>query len=189
MEHFHDTIGEENWFDYMGLYDSMINHFPDNSHFVEVGSWKGRSAAYMGVEILNSNKCIQFDCVDTWLGSEEHEGTETGNNIQRDRDWLFNEFRKNTLPISTHINPIRKPSLEASQLYKDRSLDFVFLDAAHDYENVKNDILSWYPKVKVGGWLAGHDYFLEHFGVKEAVNEVFKEFNFQTQGSCWLIKK
>ena len=35
------------------------------------------------------------------------------------------------------------------------------------YENVKNDILSWYPKVKVGGWLAGHDYFLEHFGVKE----------------------
>ena len=47
-------------------------------------------------------------------------------------------------------------------------MDFVFLDAAHDYENVKEDILSWYPKVKVGGWLTGHDYFLGHFGVKKA---------------------
>ena len=109
-------------------------------------------------------------------------------NILKDKNWLFNEFRKNTLPISTHINPIRKPSLEASQLYQDRSLDFVFLDAAHDYENVKNDILSWYPKIKVGGWLAGHDYFLEHFGVKEAADEIFGD-KLQTQGSCWLIRK
>ncbi len=63
MKHFYQQVGNENWFDYPGLYESMVNHFPDRSHFVEVGSWKGRSAAYMGVEILNSNKCIQFDCV------------------------------------------------------------------------------------------------------------------------------
>ena len=188
MKHFHHTVGKENWFDYEKLYQSMVNHFPDNSHFGAVGSWKGRSAAFMGVEILNQGKCIQFDCVDTWLGSEEHGKIEEGLNIQKDNNWLFNEFRKNTLPISTHINPIRKPSLEASQLYKDRSLDFVFLDAAHDYKNVKEDILSWYPKVKVGGWLTGHDYFLEHFGVKKAVDEIFGD-KIQTEGSCWLIRK
>ena len=84
MEHFHHTVGKENWFDYKKLYQSMVNHFPDNSHFVEVGSWKGRSAAFMGVEILNQGKCIQFDCVDTWLGSEEHEKIEEGLNIQKD---------------------------------------------------------------------------------------------------------
>lgn len=195
MKHFYQQIGE-NWFDYQGLYEFMVNYFPDQSHFVEVGSWKGRSAAFMGVDILNSNKCIQFDCVDTWLGSEEHlkdggrlgGGTKEGNNIQKDENWLFNEFRKNTLPISTYINPIRKLSLEASQLYQDRSLDFVFLDAAHDYKNVKEDILSWYPKVKVGGWLAGHDYFCDDFGVKEAADEVFGD-KLQTKGSCWLIRK
>jgi hypothetical protein len=138
MEHFYQSVGEENWFDYQELYSSMVDHFCDGAHFVEVGSWKGRSAAFMGVEILNSNKHIQFDCIDTWLGSEEHRKFRL---LKNDKDWLFNEFRKNTLSISTHINPIRKPSLEASQLYLDRSLDFVFLDAAHDYENVKNDIL------------------------------------------------
>lgn len=188
MEHFYQNVGGENWFDYQDLYQSMVNYFPDGSHFVEVGSWKGRSAAFMGVEILNSNKCIQFDCVDTWLGSEEHIGSKEEINIRDDKNWLFNEFKKNTLSISTHINPVRKPSLDAVQLYKNRSLDFVFLDAAHDYENVKNDILSWYPKIKVGGWLAGHDYFLDHFGVKEAADEVFGD-KLQTQGNCWLIRK
>ena len=50
----------------------MVNHFTDNSHFVEIGSWKGRSASYMAVEIFNSRKNIKFDCVDTWCGSVEH---------------------------------------------------------------------------------------------------------------------
>ena len=51
MEHFYQSVGEENWFDYQELYSSMVNHFCDGAHFVEVGSWKGRSAAFMGVEI------------------------------------------------------------------------------------------------------------------------------------------
>jgi hypothetical protein len=71
MEHFYKNIGED-WMDFQELYSEMVNYFPDNSHFVEVGSWKGRSASYMAVEILNSKKRIKFDCVDTWLGSVEH---------------------------------------------------------------------------------------------------------------------
>jgi predicted O-methyltransferase YrrM len=189
MEHFWNTVGKEDWFDFQELYSSMVRHCADDAFFVEVGSFEGRSAAYMGVEIINSNKAIKFDCVDTWMGSEEHEGMYVGENIKRDADYLFNEFRKNTIPISHIMEPIRTSSLEASQLYRDRSLDFVFLDAAHDYENVKNDILSWLPKVKVGGWIAGHDYFLEHFGVKEAVDEIFESHLVELRGSCWVYRK
>ena len=35
MKHFYQQVGNENWFDYPGLYESMVNHFPDRSHFVE----------------------------------------------------------------------------------------------------------------------------------------------------------
>jgi hypothetical protein len=47
----------------------------------------------------------------------------------------------------------------------------VFLDADHSYEGVKEDWFEWRPKVKPGGWLAGHDYGDKRFGVKQAVDE------------------
>ena len=53
---------------------------------------------------------------------------------------------------------------------KDESLDFVYIDAGHAYMECKLDIDGWYPKVKDGGILAGHDYF-NCAGVKQAVDE------------------
>ena len=70
MEHFYQNIGED-WFSYPQLYKRIVDNSQDGSHIVEVGSWKGRSAAFMAVEIINSNKKIKFDCVDTWLGAVE----------------------------------------------------------------------------------------------------------------------
>ena len=74
MEHFYQNLSGENWFTYPNLYKEMVEKCSadSTSHFVEVGSWKGRSASFMGVEIINSNKIIKFDCVDTWKGSIEH---------------------------------------------------------------------------------------------------------------------
>jgi hypothetical protein len=63
----------------------------------------------------------------------------------------------------------------AASLIAPESLDFVYIDASHDYESVKQDLACWWPKVKFGGMFAGHDYF-EHyeyvkFGIIEAVDE------------------
>jgi hypothetical protein len=180
MKHFYENIGED-FFDYQDLYKSIITHFQDGSHFVEVGSWKGRSASFMAVEIRNSRKRIQFDCIDTWDGSEEHDLSD------KPKDWLYHEFKKNTLLVSEYINPIRSTSVDASHLYDNRSLDFCFIDAAHDYENVKADIIHWYPKVKFGGVIAGHDY--PHWsGVKKAVDEIFPNVT-HTSKNCWMIRK
>ena len=174
MEHFYNTIGED-WFTYQELYSNMVKHFPDNSLFVEIGSWKGRSASYMAVEIINSEKNIKFDCIDTWEGSEEHLNSNSywfQPELVNDKNWLYRTFLQNTKSVNNIINPIRTTSLEASQYYKDRSIDFVFIDAAHDYENVKADINAWYPKVKKGGIIGGHDY-PGFEGVVQAVNEFF----------------
>jgi len=57
IEHFwQDLMFEEGYFTYPNLYHNMVKMFPTNSHFVEVGVWKGRSAAFMAVEINNSGK-------------------------------------------------------------------------------------------------------------------------------------
>lgn len=53
----------------------------------------------------------------------------------------------------------------------DGSLSMVYLDADHNYEGAKRDIEAWYPKVEVGGVIAGHDYLNEDYGVNRAIKE------------------
>ena len=177
MDHIYEEpqFGEP-WFSYPNLYSSMVEKFSTGSKFVEVGSWKGKSAAYMAVEIVNSNKDIQLYCVDTWTGSREHQNRE-------DIDELYNIFIDNMKPIEEYYSPMRMTSLEAASMFEDNSLDFVFLDASHHYEDVKDDINAWLPKVKNGGVLSGHDY-VGWWSVKNAVDELIP--NFKVSEKCWI---
>lgn len=182
MEHFYKEVDSEGWFDYQNLYSEMVEKFPNNSHFVEVGSWKGMSACYMAVEIINSNKNIKFDCVDTWKYydwfTDISEGAFEG---------VYDVFLKNIDPVKDTINIVRELSWEAPLKYDDNSLDFIFIDASHDYESVKKDIISWLPKLKENGVMAGHDY--NHTPVLTAVTEVLGVNNVTPKGSCWVYNK
>jgi hypothetical protein len=169
----------EDWFTYPNLYKSMVNLFPTGAHFVEVGSWKGKSSAFMITEILNSNKKIKFDCVDTFEGGPEHNNIDTSN--------LYDIFISNMKPFENNYNVLKMTSVEASKQYEDNSLDFVFIDACHDYECVNEDIKVWYPKVKIGGILAGHDY-PAFPGVVRAVHEHINENLYFTE-MCWIHNK
>jgi len=193
MEHFYKNI--QGWFTFPQLYSQIANHYPDGSHLVEIGVWKGKSAAYMAVELNNLGKNnTKFDCIDTWLGSEEHideNSTTFEPNLIKDKDWLYKHFIENVEPVKNIINPIRKSSLEAVKLYENESLDFIFIDAAHDYYNVLEDIKAWYPKVKsYTGVISGHDY---SWGpeVKRAVHDFFDPLNLivQEQEGCWVVIK
>ena len=178
MEHFYKNLGEE-WFTYPELYTYMVNKFPTDSHFVEVGTWKGMSAAYMAVEIINSGKNIKFDCIDTW----DFVPSQTEIPLHM-FDNLYEIFLQNIKTVKHQINPIKALSWDGAEFYKDNSLDFVFIDAAHDYEYVKKDINAWFPKVKKGGVIAGHDYTW-CADVQKAVNEFFKgKTIYETEG-CW----
>jgi len=68
----------------------------------------------------------------------------------------------------------------AASLFEDNSLTMVFLDAQHNYNSVVRDIELWFPKVKLGGELAGDDYGIEDEppvwpGVRRAVDELLPE--------------
>lgn len=62
---------------------------------------------------------------------------------------------------------------KAAPLVPDGWADFVFIDAAHSYEAVRDDIADWLPKVKPGGWFGGHDFHPNWPGVQQAVTEAF----------------
>ena len=88
------------------------------------------------------------------------------------------------LPIALHTlgvnvrrwHPIRLPSVKASRCFEDGELDFVFIDGEHSYEAAKADIEAWWPKVRSGGLLMGHDYDRQRFaGVCRAVDEFGRE--------------
>ena len=169
----------EVWFNYPNLYKSMVNKFPSGSKFVEIGSWKGMSSAYMAVEIANSGKDIDFYCVDTWEGSIEHKqyGIDTSN--------LYDTFLDNMTPVQKYYKAIRARSLQAVKQFEDKSLDFIFIDASHEYEDVREDIIAWLPKLKEGGVIAGHDYINDDFpGVKKAVHEILPTID--VIDTCWV---
>lgn len=187
MEHIYnqEQFGE-NWFTYPNLYKGFVEKLTDGSKIVEVGSWKGKSAAFLAVEVINSGKNISIDCIDIW----EENATEgdSQNDLHVKTDALYELFLSNISPLSHIIKPIRMKSTDASTFYSDGSLDVVFLDADHTYEAVKADIHAWMPKVKSGGILAGHDYPWSHnHDVKRAVDELVKPIT-QSEG-CWIYKK
>lgn len=166
MKHFHDSI--QGWFvpEAEWLYRWRVEQAPAIcfSRFVEVGCWKGRSAAFMAVEIANSEKPITLYCVDHWKGSNE-----ILHKQDPDLPNLYKIFRKN-LKDFPNVIPMRMNSVSAASAFEDGSLDFVFIDASHEYRDVCADINAWTPKIKSSGILAGDDWGWP--GVKKAVQEL-----------------
>jgi|WetSurMetagenome_2_1015567.scaffolds.fasta_scaffold01544_4 hypothetical protein len=54
---------------------------------------------------------------------------------------------------------IRTSSMPAIELFKNNSLDFVYIDGNHEFRYFAGDLVEWYKKVKPGGIVAGHDYW------------------------------
>lgn len=81
---------------------------------------------------------------------------------------------------------------EAADKIKDSSLDFIFIDANHSYKYVKEDIIKWSPKVKLGGYIIGHDYNnpVSAPGVTRAVNECFQKYQLEFDyDMVWYVRK
>lgn len=161
------------------FYVHQVSRAGAQATFVEIGSWKGRSSYCMAEAIRDSGKGIEFWCVDTWQGSEELQDFEA---VQEGR--LFDEFMANVAPVRNYLKPLQMSSLEASEQFDDESLDLVFIDASHDYDNVLADIEAWRGKVNRTGVLAGHDYSRSRLGVVRAVETAFGG-GARSFGACW----
>ena len=186
MDHFYGDI--EGWCDYEDIYRMAIDTASNGAVFVEIGAWKGKSAAYAGVEIINSGKDITLHLVDHFKGSDEHRNVGSvwhEPRLTEDPEWLYNTCLKNLEPVSEVVKIIRKPSVQAAKGFKAKSVDFVFIDGSHDTASVLADINAWLPKIKPHGIIAGHDY-RTHEAVRNAVNNRFA-YGVNTSGVSWYL--
>lgn len=142
---------------------------------VEVGVERAVYSKILCMLVPNM-KLYGVDAWSVYKGYRDHVGQKT-----------LDEFFKSTKQRMRNSNfqAIKELSIKAAERFEDESLDFVFIDAAHDYKSVKEDIKAWDPKVRKGGIVSGHDYMnLDHtdrqgvktaYGVKRAVNEWVKK--------------
>lgn len=89
--------------------------------------------------------------------------------------------------VSKHkdrVRIVKGLSWESAQFVNEK-LDFVFIDASHDYESVKKDLKAWTPLVKEGGVICGHDINIE--GVRNAVKEKFGEYKEAKIDHVWFV--
>ena len=108
------------WFSATEIYRMQVERAAGGAVFVEIGAWKGRSAAFMAVEIINSGKHIEFYTVDHWLGSNEPEH-HTDPDLASGR--LFEVFLRNIEPVRHHVIPLRGSSNEMVSRFADLSVD------------------------------------------------------------------
>jgi len=156
-------------------------------NYVEVGVWKGDTLSYIANHNKILNKISGIDPYEVKLYGNDMKGCmalesqETFDKVYRK---VIERFKGNP-----NIKIIKKTSKEASMDFKDNSVDLVFIDADHSYKSVKDDINLWLPKVRKGGILAGHDYYLKFFGVIQAVHEAFGIDNIGIKGIIWWTFK
>ncbi|HSE33385.1 MAG TPA: class I SAM-dependent methyltransferase [Pyrinomonadaceae bacterium] len=153
----------DGWFNWRLAQEEAVTRFPDGSRFVEVGTYLGRSLCSLGEVVERSGKHMTVIGVDTcrgsgpegWRGNDYHADA-----VQLGGGTFAGALHKNLLDcgFGDKVQLIISGSVAAAQLFSDASLDWVHLDARHDYESVKADIEAWLPKIKTGGWLSGDDY-------------------------------
>jgi predicted O-methyltransferase YrrM len=182
MEHFYENIdGFSTDSDQGELLRTILPYINTNSiiNIAEIGVYKGRGTSLWNVELINQNINYNYYAIDHFMGSIEHD-----NSVD-----YYNITQENLKPILNKINLIKNDSISESKKYSDNFFDIIYIDASHEYEPVKEDILSWLPKVKMGGIICGDDYVDGWPGVIKAVDEVLGDKINIVGYQQWWIKK
>ncbi|UCG53510.1 MAG: class I SAM-dependent methyltransferase [Candidatus Latescibacterota bacterium] len=125
------------------------SEFPRGGIIVEIGVRYGLFSELL----LEHLKPERFYLIDPW----KNDGLDPGES--RDNIRLEGEFRSCVARFRGRVPKVlRAKSADAAFSFADEDFDFVYIDGNHTYEFVLLDCLLWWPKVKKGGFLAGHDY-------------------------------
>lgn len=149
---------------------------------LEIGSDTGTSTKYL----LDKIPGLKLYCVDPYINYVDW------NNMNlNERDLAYQNYLEKMKPYANRHVHYRMTSDEAVSSFEDESLDFIFIDGLHTYEQVLKDCRNYYSKLKKNGIFAGHDYFAIEAvrkAVDEFAREVNKEIKFLRQDNWTWIK-
>ena len=144
------------------IVNEILEFFPKNAALV--GAELGVKEGYLSRTFLSTNLNLIMYSIDLWGAHPSIDETHNHN-----ENYILAVDQLSTYKKRSIIK--RKLTLDAVDDFADESLDFVFIDATHTYEAVKQEISAWTKKVKPNGWIFGHDYVEGWPGVVLAVNE------------------
>lgn len=162
----------------------LPDHFTDRISLLELvqSRFPGGTGVEIGVasgcftkQILATWKSVGvLHCVDLWDFQPEDysDPCNLPKEVQEER---YNQFLHD-MAGDKRVRTIRNWSHVAAVQFEPRSVDFIYLDANHSKDACLKDLNAWWPKLKPGGILAGHDYERGNrngMGVFDAVNEFF----------------
>jgi hypothetical protein len=175
----------------------LLAQLPKDAVCAEIGTWRGDFAA----SILDSRRPRLLHLVDPWEYRTE-EGYERAiyggrkGNGQQMMDAVYERV------LARFRGPIdggqvlvhRSRSLDAAAAFDAESLDWVYIDADHSYEGVKNDLDAYFRTVKPGGFIAGDDYGQVGSWFEDGVTRAVDEFagrcaDMRVIGTQFLLKK
>lgn len=148
---------------------------------VEIGVFRGKNALILRKEFPHAHLYL----IDPWATSTSY--LTSGTAVSKKQEVFDEAYRrvKTLFENDPNVTLIKKTSEKAVPLLPN-DLDLVFIDANHDYQVVKNQILTWQQKVRPGGILSGHNYGRKRLpGVKEAVDELFGNNFVLGQDEVW----
>jgi hypothetical protein len=167
-----------------GLYDLITENLSRDSKVIEIGSFAGVSTKLFAIT------CREVISVDCWGDTADKtkdyidspticDGKKLGLNSLNADDYSLEEalaMFKETVEECGNIKSIVGMSHEvaASDVVADKWADIVYIDGNHNRFETKRDLLSWYPKVKHGGFISGHG--MDSTGVKIAIKEACQEW-------------
>ena len=155
-------------------FSDFLEHMPKNAVVVEVGVQEGEYAGYI-LKKTNPTKLYLIDC---WKYQDPNVYDDYHANVSDNEQEKCYQRTKKRFQNDSRVVILRQFSIDAVKQFSDESLDWVYIDANHGYEAIKADLDLWWPKVKKGGVLSGHDYAVRpSFGVVQAVNEFLIKHN------------
>ena len=173
----------------------------DPKHGAEIGVWNGKTSR----SLLKRFPELSLVMVDRWCPPPPGDSwLESGDRFaRRSTEEFYNAYRSAMHVTRAYMKRRRvlfRESTDAARLIEDESLDFVFIDGDHSFDGTLADIEAWWPKVKVGGIVSGHDYGEGHdlgYGVAKAVETFFcpsedgfiQDFGVLTETFIWHATK
>lgn len=166
-------------FGFIELLQVLTSNIKLGASMIEIGSFMGEST------FLFASTCY-FDKI---YSIDSYDGDDMGIKGLDLKGWDFiqDQYKLNTRYFD-FIEQINNFSFDVSDRFKDKSIDFIYIDADHTYESVKKDLELYIPKIKDGGIIGGHDYSDAWPGVKEAVTEIIGKPTWYFRDTSWLHK-
>lgn len=174
----------EGWFDFEDIYELALRRCGSKpARFVEIGAYKGPSTCYLAERIRETGLDVRFDVVDTFDGDPD---------VGEADHWPAFAANLERAGVLSLVTAHRCDSVMAAASFDDQSLDLIFLDARHKFEDVSRDLAAWWPKLRRGGLFAGHDYTYSP-GVRAAVDAFVAGHDlhraFRVNGASWMAYK